>query len=314
MQPVTIAKESYQVWSDAKASQLSAALAYYSSFSLAPILLISIAVAGFFFGTDAVRGQLERQLQGVLGPEAAGVLQSMIAASERSDSSGIATAIGLGLLAFAATGLFAQLKDALNTIWGVAEKPKSAVLDFVKDRASAFGMVLGIGFLLLVSLVASTALSAMSDWLGRVLPVPGVVMQIGSSLLTFAIVTVLFAAIYKVLPDAEIEWRDLWLGAAITAALFAAGKFALAWYLGREATTSGHGAAGAFIVLLLWVYYSSLILLFGASITRVVARMRGARIRPSPGAVALTPPGKARRIAVDQDRRGAPPAHGEELG
>jgi len=313
MRLVRLAKDSYRVWSDAKASQLSAALAYYSSFSLAPILLISISVAGFFFGGEAVRGQLESQLRGVLGPEAAEVLESMIAASERSNASGLATLIGVGLLVFAATGLFAQLKDALNTIWGVTEKPRSAVLDFVKDRASAFGMVLGIGFLLLVSLVASTVLSALGDWLGRVLPVPGALFQVAGSLVSFAIITVLFTAIFKFLPDAEIEWRDLWLGGAATAALFTLGKFGLAWYLGREATRSSQGAAGAFILILLWVYYSSLILLFGASLTRVVARERGSRIRPAGDAVALTPPGRARQIALERDARGEATGHEAEL-
>ena len=309
MQVTTLARDSYRVWSDAKASQLSAALAYYSAFSLAPLLLISITVAGLVFGAEAVQGRLDEQLRGALGAEAADVLQSMIASSRRADGSWLATAVGLALLAFAATGLFAQLKDALNTIWGIAEKPKSAVLDFLRDRASALGMVLGIGFLLLVSLVASTALTAMSDWIGRVLPIPVAVVHVAGSAVTFALVTVLFAAIFKVLPDAEIAWRDLWLGAALTAAFFTVGKLALAWYLGRAATSSAHGAAGSFVLILLWVYYSSLILLFGASLTRVVARERGAAIRPAANAVPAPAPGAVQKDAVESEGRAAP-AHG----
>lgn len=306
MRVLTLAKDGYRVWSDAKASQLAAALAYYSAFSLAPLLLISVAVAGVVFGAEAVQGRLDEQLRGALGAEAAEVLQSMVASSRRADGSAIATVVGAALLAFAATGLFAQLKDALNTIWGIAEKPTSAVLDFLRDRAAALGMVLGIGFLLLVSLVASTALAAASEWVGRALPIPAAVVHGAGSLVTFALITALFAAIFKVLPDAEIAWRDLWLGAALTAAFFTVGKLALAWYLGRAATASAHGAAGSVVLILLWVYYSSLILLFGASLTRVVARERGAAIRPAANAVPAPAPGAVQRDAVESE--GRPPA------
>jgi len=268
-------------WMDDGALRLSAALAYYSIFSIAPLIVITIGVAGWFFGADAVRGELEGQLRGLLGPRAAEAVQSMVQSASRPSQSKWATIIGLATLLLGASGVFGQLKDALNTIWKVKARSGLGVWPFIRERLLSFGMVLVIGFLLLISLVLTTVLSAFNRWIERVLQLPDWLWGGAGLIVSFAVVTLLFAVIYKVLPDVEMEWRFVWAGAAATALLFELGKFLLGWYLGREGTSSSYGAAGSVILVLLWIYYASCILLFGAEFTKVFAAAHGAAIRPS---------------------------------
>ncbi len=272
-------------WLEDKAMRLSAALAYYSVFSLAPLLIIAISVASLAFGEEAARGAIERQLTGSIGSEAAEAVEVMIEGAHQSESSGMMTIVGVLILLFSATGVFGQLKDAMNTIWEIELVPGRGVVGFLKDRFLSFSMVLGTGFLLLVSLVLSSWLTAMNDYLGARLPVPGIFWQVVGALVSLLMITVLFAMIFRILPDAEIEYRDVWIGAFMTAGLFTLGKTLLGLYLGRQDAASTYGAAGAFVLILLWVYYSSCILLFGAEFTQVYAKARGGGIEPADGAM-----------------------------
>jgi membrane protein len=283
-----IIKETYADWSEDKASRLAAALAYYTAFSVAPLLLLSITVAGIAFGREAAQGQVFGQLQGLLGPEAAETVQTAIANSQDTSTSTISAIIGILTLLWSASNVFAQLQDSLNTIWEVAPDPNAGIVATVKRRFFSMTMVLGIGFMLLVSLALSAGVAAVSGMFEGLLPGGGFLMQAFSFILSFAVVTGLFAAIYKILPDATIEWSDVWVGAVVTALLFAIGKLLIGLYLGYAGVGSTFGAAGSLLVFLVWVYYSAQILFFGAEFTQVYARRYGSRIRPSEDAVAVT--------------------------
>jgi membrane protein len=269
-------------WQEDRATRLSAALAYYSVFSLAPLLIIAISIAGAFFGEEAARGAIQGQIAGAIGSDAAKGIEEMIEGARQSDAAGVMAVVGVVLLLVAASGVFGQLQDALNTIWEIESKATGGVWGFVKARFLSMTMVLGTGFLLLVSLLLSAGVTAATDALERILPVPGFVWQIVSFLVSLGVVTILFALIFKVLPDANVKWNHVWIGAAMTATLFTVGKFLLALYLGRRDAASTYGAAGALVLVLMWVYYSSLILLFGAEFTQVYARARGDRIEAAP--------------------------------
>lgn len=268
-----------------KAMRLSAALAYYSVFSLAPLLIIAISIAGAIFGEDAARGAIEGQLTETVGRESAIAVQGMLKSAGQDGSSGMMALVGFAILLVTASGVFAQLKDAMNTVWGLEQKPGQGIKGIVKARLLALSMVLVIGFLLLISLVLSAGTAAVTNWLGDTLPIPGFIFQLISLAVSIGVVTVLFAMIFKILPDAEVQWKDVWSGAFLTAALFSIGKLLLALYLGRESAASAYGAAGALILLLSWVYYSANILLLGAEFTKVYARHRGRRIQPDETAV-----------------------------
>ncbi|MES2925026.1 MAG: YihY/virulence factor BrkB family protein [Verrucomicrobiota bacterium] len=268
-----------------KAMRLSAALAYYSVFSMAPLLLIAIAVAGTVLGEDAVRGQLGNELKNTLGPSGASAVQEMVVHARRPDTNIIVSSAGIVMLLVGACGFFVQLQDALNTVWGVEPKPGRGWRGILKDRFLSFSIVLGTGFLLLVSMVVTTMLQAMSSYGERVAHLPPQLWAVAIALVSFALIALMFAAIFKVLPDVRVPWRHVWVGAGFTAALFVAGKFALGCYLGREATASSYGSAGALIVVLVWVYYSSIILLFGAEFTQVWASRHGFAIVPTNGSV-----------------------------
>lgn len=283
-----VLKTTFADWSEDKAPRLGAALSYYTIFSLAPLLLLALAIAAFVFGEDAARGRIDQELQGFLGTEGAAAVQEMITHARKPGAGLMASTIGIVFLLFGASGVFAQLKDALNTIWEVAPKPGRGWLRTVKDRFLSFAMVLCIGFLLLVSLVVSTALSAVASWTRDVLPGPDVLFHVANALVSLAIITMLFALIFKYLPDVKIAWKDVWLGAVATAVLFTAGKFLFGLYLGRGTIGSTYGAAGAVIVVLLWAYYSSQILFLGAEFTQAYAKSFGSRIEPAPGAMAVT--------------------------
>lgn len=250
-----------------KVPRLGAALAYYTIFSLAPLLLVAIAIAGLAFGDEAARNQVFMQLRGVLGPLAAKAVQEMVENAAKPASGVIATIIGIVTLIFGASGVFGQLKDALNTIWDVKAKKTSGILGFIKQRFLSATVVFGMGFLLLVSLVIDAAIAA-------IVPQGAAIWEALQLIVLLGVVTVLFAAIFRFLPDLKIEWHDVWLGAFLTALMFVIGKFALGLYLGRSAVASTYGAAGSLVVLLLWVYYSAQILLFGAEFTQVYANSK----------------------------------------
>lgn len=291
-------KATFDDWMEDNALRLSAALAYYSIFSIAPLLIIAISVAGLVLGQEAVQGQLEGQLKTLIGVQAAAGVQSMVQSASKPSDGWMGAVVGFGTLLLGASGLFGQLKDALNTIWEVKAKDGGGALAFIRDRLLNFGLVLVIGFLLLTSLLLTTALAAMNGYFETLFGMPAFVGGALGFAVSFAVVTALFALIFKVLPDAQIEWRHVWIGAAVTALLFELGKFGLGFYLGRESTASSFGAAGSVVLLLLWVYYASCILLFGAEFTQVYARESGHQILPAAGAVSVTAESRAQQGLV----------------
>jgi membrane protein len=265
-------KETFADWSKDKASRLAAALAYYTVFSIAPLLIIVIGIVGLLLGQrQNVQNQVLSQVQGLLGSQGSDLIRTMIENTSKPSTSILATVIGIGTLLLGATGVFGQLHDSLNTIWEVTPKPGQGILATLRGRFLSFSMILGVGFLLMVSLLVSTALTAIGTFLGGVLGAQAAVAQVISFVVSFVVLTLLFAMIYKVLPDVKIAWGDVWIGGAATALLFTIGRFVLALYLGRGSVGSAYGAAGSLIILLLWVYYSAQILFLGAEFTQVYA-------------------------------------------
>lgn len=257
-------------WND-DALRLGASVAYYSLFAIAPVLLVAIAVAGFVFGAEAVRGELSTQMQGLVGPEAAEVVEGMLQGASKPAANSFAMVVGVLAMVLAAAGAFLELRFALNTIFRVPPSPVGGFKAFWFTRLRAFGLVLAIGFLLLVSLAISAALAALHNYLSSFELVLPLVLQVFSVLLTLLITAVLFGLMFRVLPDARLSNRDVAIGAVVTALLFAVGKQLIGLYLGRTAVSSSYGAAGSVVVLLLWVYYSSQIVLIGAEFTRLYA-------------------------------------------
>ena len=282
-------RTTFTEWNQDKAPRLGAALAYYTIFAVAPLLLVAIAIAGLVYGEEAAQGQVARKVQDTMGRPVAEAVQDLIQNTSRSGAGPIATVIGLATLLFGAAGLFWQLQDALDTVWKVTPKPGRGILGIIRDRFISFVMVLGIGLLLLASLVVTTALVSLSRWL--TLPeLPGGISlwQAVHSLVSVLFLTLLFAMIYKVLPDAKIAWADVWLGSALTAVLFTIGRQLIGWYLGYAGLASAFEAAGSVVLLLFWVYYSSQIFLCGAEFTRVFANFRGSPLVPADNAVLLS--------------------------
>ena len=280
-------KQTAQEWLQDKAPQLGAALAYYTVFSLAPLILVLLAIVGVLFRDDpaGARDKITQQMSYFLDPSAVQVVQNIAQKASQPDKSTIATIIGVALALFGASGVFGQLQDALNTIWGVKAKPGLGIWGFLRARFLSFAMVAGICFLLLVSLAIEALLKGFSHYLQSVLP-GGIAIAVTVYLVfDFAVVVLLFAMIFKFLPDVKIQWRDVWIGAVMTAILFGIGKWLLGFYLGSGAAGSAYGAASSLITLLLWVYYSSQILLFGAEFTQVYAAQAGRAFRPSEYAV-----------------------------
>jgi membrane protein len=301
-------KESFKGWKEDGALDLGAALAYYTIFSLAPLLLVVTAVAGLVWGREAVRGQLVSQLQGVVGPQGSQAIQTIIANAGQHGPGVLATVIGLVTILFGATGVFVQLQSAMDRVWNVEPRPGGGIWSFVKTRLLSFGMVLGIGFLLLVSLVVATAVTAVSAWVLGMMPGAKVLIEGLTFVVSFGLTTLLFAMIFKVLPDVEIAWRDVWIGAAVTALLFTVGKFLIGLYLAKSSVASTYGAAGSLVVLLLWIYYSSQILFLGAEFTQIYATRYGSQIKPSKHAVPVV-----RKTEVASPREW-PPAKDKEKG
>lgn len=277
----------FKAWHDDKVPLWAAALAYYTAFSLAPLLVIAIAIAGAFFGADAARGEVVGQIRGLVGQQGAEAIQAMLQNTQQPGSGGIvATVVGIGALLLGASGVFGQLQDAMNAIWGVAPKPGRGIRFMLQNRFLSFAMVLVIGFLLLVSLVLSAGLAAFGSLLGQLFPTLVILSQVINFMISFAVMTVLFALIYKVMPDVKIPWRFLWTGAIATALLFNMGKFLIGLYLGSGSVSSTYSAAASLGIILLWVYYSAQILLLGAEFTKVYAQRYGAhRIQPIGDAV-----------------------------
>lgn len=259
-----------------KGPRLGAALAFYTALSLSPTLLVVVAIAGAVYGDEAARGELATQIKGTVGEEGANAIQTMLANTKAQGKSTLMTIIGVATLLVGATGLFAQLQEALDEIWDVQPaQTGSGILAIVRDRLVSFSMVCGLAFLLLVSLVLSAALTAANTWMADRQSVGGIGLQVGNQVLTFLLTAALFAIIFKVLPHARPAWSDVAVGAFLTAALFTLGKYLIGLYLAQAAPGSAYGAAGSFVVLLLWVYYSTQILLFGAEFTRVYANRHG---------------------------------------
>src|SRR6266511_1457769 len=279
-----IFKLSYEGWKEDKASRLSAALAYYTIFSLAPLLMIVIAGTGLFWPQQAVQEQVMSQIRGLVGVEGARFVSDLLTSASNPARGIIATIIGIITLILGALGVFNELHNALNTIWEVKEEETKGFLQSVKkiifDRFLSFTMILGIGFLLLVSLVISAGLSAVQQTLGNAFPLSELIWQMINLVVSIGVTTILFALIYKFLPDAEIAWRDVWLGAFVTAVLFSLGKLLIGIYLGNSAFSSSFGAVGSLVLLLVWIYYSAQILFFGAEFTQVYANNYGSKILP----------------------------------
>ena len=273
-----LAKDAALSWRDDYAPSMGAALAYYTTFSAAPLILIVVSVAGLVFGQEAARGEIFAQLRGMIGEQGAVAVEGLLQSVSKPKDGALGTAIGIAVLLVGATTVFAELQDALDRIWRAPARTRSRGLwTLMRSRVLSFGMILGIGFLLMVSLVVSAALSALGNWWAPVFGGWELLLQGVNLLVSFALITVIFALIYKVIPRAQVEWRDVWIGAAVTALLFSVGKTLIGLYIGRSGVTSGFGAAGSLAVLLVWVYYSAQIFLLGAEFTRVYAHSHGSR-------------------------------------
>jgi membrane protein len=257
--------------------RMSAALAYYTIFSLAPLLVIAIAIAGLVFGEKAAQGEIVGEIQELIGQDGAKAVQTMIQSAYRPAHSVIAAVIGVVTLLFGATGAFSEVYDALNIIWDVDAKPSTG-LAILKARFLSFGMILIIGFLLMVSLVVSATLAGIAKFAASGLVMPAAVLHSIDLVFSFAVITVLFAMIFKTLPELKIAWSDVWMGAALTALLFAVGKFVIGFYIGKSVPASSYGAAGSLVIVVAWIYYSALILYFGAEFTQVYAHAFGSRL------------------------------------
>lgn len=282
---IDLIRETVTDWMKDGAPMLAAALAYYTAFAIAPLIILVIAIAGVVVSQDTVQTQILDQIQATVGADAADLVRGLIADASEPGQGIFSTIVSVVALLFGALGVFEHLQTALDRIWDVEPVKteggiKSSVVNFVKNKLLSFGMILVIGFLLLVSLVLSTALSVVDGMLMSRFPGGDVLLRVVSFALSFGVITLLFMFIYKFLPHAEIQWRDVWIGAAVTALLFTIGRTVLGLYLANTATASTYGAAGALVVVLLWVYYSAQIVLLGAEFTQVYARHYGSRIMP----------------------------------
>ncbi len=271
-----LTRDAVKAWIDDFAPSMGAALAYYTIFSLAPMLIIVIAIAGFFFGQEAAQGEIVQQLHGIMGPTGASAVEGLLKSASEPGQGIIAAALGVLTLVIGATAVFGELQSALDRIWKVPVATDSGgIWKLLRKRILSFGMVMGLGFMLLVSLILSAALAALGKWWGNVLGGWGFVLEGLNLVVSFAVITGLFAMIYKFMPRASIPWRDVWVGSGVTAMLFTIGKFLIGLYLGKTNMASGFGAAGSLVILLVWIYYSAQIFLLGAEFTWVFAQRHG---------------------------------------
>jgi membrane protein len=290
---VELAKQTFKEYSADKAPRLGAALSYYTVFSLAPVLILVISIAGLAFGKDAAQGRIVGELEGVLGAEGAAGVQTMLAKANDTGGGIVSTVVGFLMLIVGATGVLIELQGAINTVWKVAPKPGGGLKGLIRERLLSFGLILSFGFILLVSLILSALLAGLGGMMSNIIPGWVVFGYLLNYAVALGVMTALIAMIYKILPDVKIAWRDVWVGALVTSVLFQIGKFAIGLYIGKASVGSPFGAAGSLAVLLVWVYYSSQIILLGAEFTRVSALRRGARIEPTPHAVRLDHPAAA---------------------
>lgn len=300
-------------WIDDNAARVAAALAFYTLLSMAPLLMLSVALVGTIMGETDAQTRILHEVGRVVGPQAAGALSAIVGSAQRSDSGVISSVIGIVVLLVGASGVFGELQYALDTIWGVKPKPGRGIMGVIKDRLFSFSMVIAVAFVLLVSLVISTVLSSMGRVVSDALPGGAVLWQCVNLTLSLGVITVLFAIIFKVVPDIEIRWRDVLVGAFFTAVLFSIGKYALGLYLGTSSVASSYGAAGSVVALVVWVYYSSQLVFLGAEFTQVFARRYGNDIRPSKNAMFVDERAHEERLAGDARKKapklGAPVEH-----
>jgi membrane protein len=285
---IELVKQVVSEWIDQDVPRMGAALAFYTFFAISPLFVILLAIAGFWFGEQAARRELFGQFSGLVGSEGAEAIQAVVSAAQKPKTGAWATFIALVMLLVGATGVFVQLQDALNSVWGVRREPGRGLRNFIKDRLLSFALIVGIGFLLLVSLVISAGLSAMDKFMVVLVPAQETIWQGINFVVSFGVITLLFALIFKVLPDVKIAWRDVWIGAIITALLFNVGKLLIGMYLGRSSVTSAYGAAGSLVIVLLWVYYSAQILFLGAKFTQIYSNRYGSHFEPKQGAEEVT--------------------------
>src|SRR5688572_1242532 len=279
-------RETFRQWNEREPFNNSIIIAYYTIFSLPGLLVIVINVAGYFYDKNEVTTQITGQIQGMIGGDTASDVQSIIDRASQNEGTVISSILGVATLLFGATGVFYQLQQILNKMWGVKPKPKQKLLKLIRDRVFSFGLILAVGFLLLVSLVVSAGLSAASEWVsGYVSESFNIIFKLLDFVVSLGVVTLLFASIYKFLPDAKISWRDVWVGALLTSVLFVIAKLALGLYFGKSDPGSTYGAAGSIILIMLWVSYAGLILLFGAEFTQVFANRYGKKVQPTEAAV-----------------------------
>lgn len=293
-------KETFANWSKHKTSRLAAALAYYTVFSLQPLLILVIAIAGAFLGEEAARGEIFSQLQGLIGEEGAKAIEVIIVGAANSDGAASITAsiISLVILIFGATAVVIQLQDALNTIWEVTPKSDHMIKTFISRRLLSFGMIIGVIFMLMVSLVLSAALGILSEYLGKLMPSMKVVLPIMDFVISLFVMSMLFALMFKYLPDVKVAWNNVLVGAVLTALLFNIGKYLIGLYIANSTFSSAYGAAGSLVVLLAWIYYSAQILFLGAEFTQVYARHYGSGVEPESYAEYVTDEAKAQQGMV----------------
>ena len=298
----SLLKQAFESWNEDKAARLAAALSFYAVFAIAPVLIIAVAVAGQVLGSVQVQTQLLNQLTATIGPQGADLIQSMLENARKPTDSLVASILAIVTLILGAAGAFGQLQDALNTIWEVRARTGSAIRRLLAEKFLSFLMVMGLGLVLLASLITSTALSALNTPIGSpttsMTDILGIINLFGS----FGVITLVFAVILKVIPDVHIRWSDVWPGALLTAVLFTLGKYAIGWYLAHSSVGSTYGAAGSLVIILLWIYYSAQIFLLGAEFTKMYARHRGSPVRPTLQAQAVTAEARA------QEGIASPPA------
>ena len=275
-QILSLIKATFSAWMDDNASSMGAALAYYTVFSIAPLLLIVISIAGLIFGVEVARGEIIAQLQGLMGKTGALVVQGLLESVSKPTESVIAAIIGVVLLMIGATSVFVELQDDLNRIWRVPKRTEDAgIFGLIRTQVLSFAMILGIGFLLIVSLIFSAALAALGKWWEPLFGRLELLANLVDITLSFVLITFAFAMIYKLMPRMKIDWRDVWIGAVVTAFLFTIGKLLIGYYIGRSGIASGFGAAGSLVVVLVWIYYSAQIFLMGAEFTRIYSYTLG---------------------------------------
>lgn len=282
-------RQTFAEWNNDKGGRLGAALSYYTVFSLAPLLLLVISIAGLAFGRQAAEGRMFGELSGLLGADTAHLIQSAVAKANHTRSGVLGAIVGVAILLAGATGVVIELQDAINTVWKVEPRPNRGVWGIVRTRLLSVAMILALGFLLLVSLVVSAALTALGGWLHDLFGTIAILSWFIDAVVSLGVISTLIALIYKILPDAEVAWRDVWVGAIATAILFMVGKYLIGLYVGKASVGSAFGAAGSMAVLLVWIYYSAQIVLLGAEFTRVFANRLGDKVRPSRQAIAAQP-------------------------